>query len=79
MNGLQSHEWRFVWINFIHHVVMFDVNVYDTHPPYFNSSKITSHFSSSTLYIKEKNFPKYKLTMMFLFPYQIKANIFLQS
>jgi len=54
MNGLQSHEWKFMWTNFIHHVAMFDVNVYDTHPPYFNSSKFTSHSSSSTPYIKSK-------------------------
>jgi hypothetical protein len=32
MNGwwVDSHEWKSIWMNFIHHTIMFDVNICDS-------------------------------------------------
>jgi len=32
MNGLQSHGWEFMWMNFIHHLIMFNVGVCEIFP-----------------------------------------------
>ncbi len=32
MNGLQSHGWEFMWMNFIHHLIMFNVSVHGIFP-----------------------------------------------
>lgn len=35
MNGIWSHGWKSMWTNFIHHLIMFDVDIYDTRNPKF--------------------------------------------
>jgi hypothetical protein len=33
MSGLWNHGWKSMWMNFIHHVIMFNVGVCDNLPP----------------------------------------------
>jgi len=30
MSGLLNHEWKSMWMNFIHHVIMLDIGICDT-------------------------------------------------
>jgi hypothetical protein len=30
LSGLLNHEWKSMWMNFIHHVIILDIGIYDT-------------------------------------------------